>query len=316
MNIALQTFFAASLGWLAVVIAASVVGMFMYAPFRKLGMLASPHRRSAALLVYATLPVMVASIVSIALYFPQLAVLLLPEHCHADTCTPHAPEFAASAAYAGMITVTALTALVLVFYVPVQQLIRHIRKSQIVKRLSRPAAEPGFHIVENDAAIAWCDGLLSPEIFISQGFLARVDKTELSIVLAHERAHAQRRDNLVRLVIDWGTRLWPEEIRRAIRSDFNAAAEQACDQAAATDNVDTATVAAVISKLSGIGSAEKNSSSSFTTDAEQRIVALSADTTAANTARFAQGLMLLLLCLTEIFVFTQMTHPLLEWLSR
>ncbi len=316
MNFTTQTIFAASLGWLAVFIVASLVGAMLYSLFRHVGKFVAPEQRTISLLAYAGMPLLVASAVSMALYFPVLSQVLLPAHCHGGNCAPHAPEFAVTAAYAAMITIAALAAISLLFYLPIQQLIRHRRKSQLVKKLSTPAALRGFHVIENDAVMAWCDGLFSPAIFVSQGLLEQVNESELAIVLAHEEAHAERRDNLARLIIDWTTRLWPVSKRRGIREDFTLASEQACDALASSKIGDTAEVAAVISRLSSTNYATAKQSREPSASTEQRIAALATEKVAHGPAQFGPWLMLMLLGLAEAYVFAQVAHPFLEWLSH
>ena len=49
-------------------------------------------------------------------------------------------------------------------------------------------------LIEDDRCFCCCAGLLAPRIIISTEMLSRLDDDELTAVLAHERAHAQRRD--------------------------------------------------------------------------------------------------------------------------
>jgi hypothetical protein len=55
---------------------------------------------------------------------------------------------------------------------------------------TRPGA-PGYHSV-----FAFCLGLVSPRIYVSEGLLQLLDAHELAAVLHHEAAHLRRRDPL------------------------------------------------------------------------------------------------------------------------
>ena len=314
MNNEFQTLFAASLNWLTVFVCASLIGCALYGMFRRVTMVTPAHNRGSYLLIYALLPALVATAVSTTLYFPAVAHLFLPAHCHGGDCAPHAPLFAVNMAYAATTAAATLVALGMLFYLPLRQLLRHRRNAEVIERLSasgrQAPADRQFHIVENDTALAWCDGLLWPRVFVSRGLLDRVDARELQIVLAHEQAHAQRRDNMSRLLIDWATRLWPAPRRRELRDDFTSAAEQACDHMAARVGKPD-DVARLIERL---GDTHESATVS------QRLQALSASSphplrSTPLVARLLPALVLLGLCLAQAWLFARAAHPLLEWLG-
>lgn len=306
----MQTLLASGLTWLAVFFCASLVGGALYGVFRSVAGMTPAWQRSGLFLGYAVLPALVATAVVTTLYFPGIANLFLPAHCHADDCSPHAPQFAVNAAYGAMSAALAITLILTLFYLPLTQLLRHSRKTAIFGRLSRPARQTdrphNYRIVENDAVLAWCDGLILPRVFVSRGLLESVDTDELQIVLAHEQAHARRRDNLARLLINWSTRLWPRRQRHALQDDFSIAAEHACDHAAASSG-EPRKVASVIEKLD-----RRQANSPGTT---QRVDALTTHRHAPLAMRLIPLLVLLVLSLAQSYVFARAAHPTLEWLS-
>jgi hypothetical protein len=54
----------------------------------------------------------------------------------------------------------------------------------------------GALVLEDPRPRAFCAGLLRPQVYVSRGAVAILDDAALSVVLAHERHHARRRDPL------------------------------------------------------------------------------------------------------------------------
>jgi len=310
MSGVLQTILAASLIWLATFVFAAWSGSLLFSVFRATAKLTPPHNRSGFFVLYALLPALASTAVTTTLYFPGLADMFLPAHCHSGDCAAHAPQFAVNAAYGAMYAAIGIILIGMLFFLPLRQLLRHSRKAAILKRLSTSSAQLDFqydvHIVENDTPLAWCDGLIRPRVFVSRGLLEKTDSNELEIVLAHERAHAERRDNLARLLIDWSTRVWPSRIRRNLFEDFGAAIEHACDYAAASGSEPEA-VSRVIQKLG-----ERHAVSHI---AEQRLEALANSTGAPFASRLPSLFFLLTLCLVQAYLFARAAHPIVEWFS-
>lgn len=92
------------------------------------------------------------------------------------------------------------------------QLVNHLRSNNALNRrirsrtvpppagLERAAVRADLHVpvicLSEAAPFAFCRGLATPEIFVSTGLIELLDQEELSAVLAHEEAHASRRDPL------------------------------------------------------------------------------------------------------------------------
>ncbi len=54
----------------------------------------------------------------------------------------------------------------------------------------------GFSVIEDPRPRAFCAGLVRPRVYVSSGALVLLDDVALRAVVAHERAHARRRDPL------------------------------------------------------------------------------------------------------------------------
>jgi len=76
-------------------------------------------------------------------------------------------------------------------------------RSYFTLRSLRRASVPiraGFDLFATAEPTAFVAGLLRPRVFLSRGLLAAVDQHALAAILAHETAHARRRDPLRRLL--------------------------------------------------------------------------------------------------------------------
>lgn len=88
-------------------------------------------------------------------------------------------------------------------------------------------------IVDDRAVYAFCAGLLSPRIYLSQGLVGMLEPSELAAVLHHEAAHIRQHDPL-RLflsdLLEWFTAPFP--VLRTLIARFRIRIELAADQAA------------------------------------------------------------------------------------
>ncbi|MEE4184925.1 MAG: M56 family metallopeptidase [Gammaproteobacteria bacterium] len=300
-----QLVFSATGAWLAVGGLAGLVGAGLYGYFAALFSAVPAARRGTLLLSYAALPGLVAILVSVLLYFPALAAQVLPQHCHGDPCVPHAPEFAASAAYIASILALAFVGVWTLVLGPLRQLHRALRRSALLRRLAAEDAGGRFRVIDSDAPAAWCEGLWRPGIFVSRGLLHSISAAELDIVLAHEQAHAERRDNLLGLVLHWMTRSWPRSARQSLRRDFTLAAELACDAQAARTAGSGGPVAAVIANLDSRRSRQ----------AAQRVGHLQHGEPDGGSAVARAWLSLGMLWMVQAGSFTYLVHFCLEWLN-
>jgi bla regulator protein blaR1 len=66
------------------------------------------------------------------------------------------------------------------------------------RRLATRAPRPlnGAWVIDDERPLAFCAGLLKPQVYVSSGAVAMLDETALNAVLAHEAHHARRSDPL------------------------------------------------------------------------------------------------------------------------
>jgi Zn-dependent protease with chaperone function len=115
------------------------------------------------------------------------------------------------------------------------------RRHRLVARIGRPLHLPGFPLpawrIDTPFPVAAISGVLRPWLIVSDRVLEECTEDELASVLRHERAHARRRDNLVRaflLALPDAVGLWKGGDR--IARQWHQAVEEAADDEAVAAN--------------------------------------------------------------------------------
>jgi Zn-dependent protease with chaperone function len=231
-----------------------------------------PIVRARAAFAFAVAPVAVPLLLLALCLAPGIAswLGLQEDHClhhagHAHLCLAH-PTLALSAPLA-LVLAVACAGLVAGVARGARRLARSQRELAALPLHACDDFAPGVHRVASARAFSVTSGLLRPQIWLSTALAEALPARQLDAVLAHERAHARRRDALRRLVAgvaSWAH--WPR-LRRALRAALALASEQACDEAAARSLVDRLAVAEAILAaerlLAGVRSPEHLALASF-----------------------------------------------------
>ncbi|MFQ5634679.1 MAG: M56 family metallopeptidase [Gammaproteobacteria bacterium] len=112
----------------------------------------------------------------------------------------------------------------------------------------------GAWVVESEVPFAFTVGLRRARIVISSSLNRGLSRDQMNAVVAHERAHAQRRDVLRFVAAEAASMAHFPWIRSALLSELRLASEQACDRAAAQetgDRVGMATTLLQVERLFG-----------------------------------------------------------------
>ena len=236
-----------------------------------------PGQRSLLLLSIALGPVVVGGLVSLLVFAPSVGGAIIDTHCHQGSCAPHPPVLSTSTLVAGITVLVVLIATSVAGAVLTQALVRTILTGKTLLGFTETSPRT-FRVLDTPQPLAYCVGLLRPHVVISRGMLCQLADTSLDVVLAHERAHSERLDNLRHLLARLCCIPMPRHWRRAITDDLRLAAEQACDQEAAQRTGDALAVANTLLAVRG-GLAPKSEphvaiSALCEHDLEQRVRAL------------------------------------------
>ncbi len=249
---------AVQLGGFVFVAFASALGLLMSValwPVEKLTSAWSPDARHRALLLCAVGPMLLALAVTVAAFAPSILAVGWPEHdhCavhpgHGHLCFEHPPASLASPLARAAFALLCVLLLVRVgrFF---QALLRAARWAS--RLLTRAASEPrlGARILPIAAPLCVAVGLLRPVVVLSRGLLGSVTSEELRAILAHERAHARRRDTLAGLGARICSSFMLPTRRARLLERLDLAAEQSADEIAASAIGDRLAMAAVILKI-------------------------------------------------------------------
>ncbi|MCC2605233.1 M56 family metallopeptidase [Planctobacterium marinum] len=191
----------------------------------------TPEQSAFSVFVYGLLAPVSALVAILLLSLPQFSSFLVAEHCHGLDCHPHRLQMTGMT----LQVITKISVFVGVFIIACTYIARQLYANRSRFNLLNRLAEPtpaAYKVLDSNNPFAWCTGLLQPKIFISRGLFDRLSKDELQLVIAHEQAHARRKDNLRKWLIHWATIVWPKGLRSRIRQDLADITEQVCDQVA------------------------------------------------------------------------------------
>ncbi len=214
-----------------------------------------PARRADLLTLANALPGFTSLALVSAVAFPavQTALGLEADHCvthdhHAHLCFIHGaivrPAIAALGAACVATLLLRAAGLLLGELKRARSLWRLERLGRRVERTTwLPTSEP----------ICATVGLLRPRVLVSEALKTGIDASELDAAIAHERAHAQRRDPLTSLALAIAALPMPVVLARRLRAVHIEAVEQACDVEAAAAVGDPTLVASSLLSFARLG---------------------------------------------------------------
>lgn len=220
-----------------------------------LGRLA-PEDRARILSVLAGLPwLFVAGILALA-FLPSLVTIpgLIEDHClphdhHAHLCLRHG--LWAPSGQAWLLLAALGLAGAGFWFRFLRRFLEGRRQVRTLLRLAR--ATGSFHLLPSRKALAFSVGLLKPRTLLSSAVVTALDDADLQVVLAHESAHAQRRDALRLVVAEALLMAVPRRIRRTLLDDMSLACEEACDRQAVPEAGCPARMAEVLLRAHRLG---------------------------------------------------------------
>lgn len=232
--------------------AAAVVASLGYPKVRVRLMALPAEARARWVVAWAALP-WVASAVLLALCFvPSFWSLLgvAVDHCplhddgHIHLCLVHAPHHPVTPLEWALLSAAALCLGSVMFKV-VRAQVATSRAVSVLLRVAGGEVQAGG-LVTSAEPLSVTAGLVWPLVLVSTGLQRRLAPRHLAAVLAHERAHAARRDPLRLVAVALLGAAHSRSARRLLLSDAALACEEAADEAAARAVGDRTLVAEAI----------------------------------------------------------------------
>ena len=215
----------------------------VYPLFRLVLQKVSAAQASLLLLLFAALPLIGSVWLVASLYWPDVARWLVAEHCHSGLCQPHGPVNSLAivpALFVALYMCLRVAQKIRQLYLPAQRLLTQLR-------FVGDSRKDFIELPDNQIA-AFTVGVWQSDIFLSRGLLARCNSRDIDIIVAHEKAHQRRYDNLRRILIGILLAPLPSAWSRLLIEDHQLMSERACDQAAARIS-DPESVAELIVRL-------------------------------------------------------------------
>lgn len=131
---------------------------------------------------------------------------------------------------------------------------RTLRAQQLVQSLIRLSRRSGaVQVLPTHRILAFSAGLLHPQTVVSNAVIERLDASDLEVVVAHEEAHAKRKDALWRVLLEAMLLGLPKRSRILILEDYTLACEEACDRKSLSPDVTPDRVAEVLLRMQRLG---------------------------------------------------------------
>ena len=192
-------------------------------------------QRSRTLLLWAAAPVLAGALLVALCFLPSAwsVMGLAVDHCpvhddgHVHLCFAHAPGAPVSTGEWLLVGIAVLGVGTALARVVAAQTGTH----RAVATLRRLMVAGGR--VPSAVPLSVTAGLFRPVVLVSTGLEARLSPEHLAVVLAHERAHAERRDPLRVAAASVLCALHLPGARRLLLADLTLACEQAADDEAA-----------------------------------------------------------------------------------
>lgn len=214
-----------SLIWLILWFLLTLSFSLFYPLFRPLVMRLHPAHGSSLILLYWAAPVMLAVVASLMLFAPVSEDLLISPHCH-GSCSRHSPQTSEiSVALLGL--ALALISAVGLIGSFLYNMWRSARMRWQFEALA--SARNGYCLLNAPEPVVFTLGWWNSRVFISDGLLKQCTSGQLSVILGHEQAHLDRRDNLRLLLVRVCSLVLPSKMRRQAMHDLQILCEQACD---------------------------------------------------------------------------------------
>jgi beta-lactamase regulating signal transducer with metallopeptidase domain len=210
-------------------------------------------RRHTALLLLSFAPLLLTALLSTAALMPSLLSLIDAgwDHClahddgHPHLCFLHMPKHAPHA-FVWVLTGSIATWLAVHALLRMVDVVRAAARVRLLVRTGERRDDAGVTILDALAPFCAAVGLFAPRVLVSRSLLESLSEAQRAALLAHESSHARRRDALARLAAWAATVMYPHVLRRRLDHALELAAEQACDDDAASVVGDRVVVAETI----------------------------------------------------------------------
>lgn len=244
-----------SLLWLALALSTSLAIALAWSAIERRLARHGPEWRAAGAFRVALAPLTLPSAAALLCVLPGLAGALLGvgDHCSAHTDHPHLCLVHAGRLPTWLVVVAGLATGALTVRAGAATwpgLLAQLReRAWLARRRLEGESPTGVRRIAGRDALALTHGLLRPRIWISQLLLDALTPAEQEVVIAHERAHVERRDPARLLAARIAGVLHLPGVRLRLDPLLRLATEQVCDGRAARAVGDPLLVASTLLRV-------------------------------------------------------------------
>ena len=207
----------------------SFLFVLLYPLLRGIFFALQPRFGSSLLLAYWVGPVILSVLSTSFLFVPDFERVLVDSHCH-EACANHVPLINSLVLASFGLAIGGCVILFLAL-----RCVQTLRKSRQLRTQFRALADHrgAYHLLGSATPLVFTLGWWRPRIYLSEGLSKACSEADLSIILLHEQAHQERRDNLRLLMVRLSSAILSSFFATRIMSDLQLLTEQACDFRAA-----------------------------------------------------------------------------------
>lgn len=320
--------------WVTFFVFNSLVFSFFYGFFNQSIQYLPVNKRLRLRLCFGLLPMAISSLALFLFTQPELIKNLVVGHCHDNVCAPHWLHIDAHQIESVTLIFLSLLFIGLFLTLIFRQVKVSKRYLSVLDRLSVKQTESldvvfdktqyqtslVYRLVESDKALAWCAGLLNPQIYVSRLLVEQLSPAELNMVLIHEYAHAIRHDNLRKWLVYWGSWCWSTQSKTRLKQDYLHDTELACDLLAVTKSGQINHLATAIEQSVQLASGHCQNTSNAHQTQTSRISDLQRENRLIQSYHAGKSMWALLKVLIFstliLLVLLHFGHPVLEWVSN
>ena len=255
----LATLTLASVAFSACALFASLSVTLLWPFVHRASRIAHPRTRSRLAAWAAVGPFTLASTLVVLCLLPGVLPWLgiADDHCTTHADHPHLCLVHASASFTPLLLVMAISLTGPLVVAASRRARAVVASVKTVSRLRRAASESlgqGIRRIPSPRCVSMAVGVLDPVVIVSSGLTDSLERDQLEVVVAHERAHVRRRDPLIRSLAALLSFPLPPSRRRHVLEELELASEQACDEEAAGIVGDRLRVAETLLAVERLGS--------------------------------------------------------------
>lgn len=206
-----------------------ILFLALYPLLRSVFLALHPRLGSALLLAYWTGPFLLSLLSTGFLFMPRVESVLVDAHCH-EACSSHVPLIHSL----GLASIGLAACAAVLLYLLLRCALTLRQAWQLRTQFGFLAQNQGaYHLLRAASPLVFTLGWWRPRIYVSEGLANACSQDDLAIILLHEQAHQERRDNLRLLMARLCSAVVGGRLARVILSDLQLLTEQACDFRAA-----------------------------------------------------------------------------------